>query len=322
MPPANTAIQPWTAYAAAPYPLPAPAKLNLFLHITGRAATGYHRLQTLFVFIDWQDQLTFRLRRDGLITRQDVHTALAADDLCVRAARLLQQTTLCPLGVDILLEKHIPQAAGLGGGSSDAATTLVALNRLWGLHLSPQQLHQIGQKLGADVTFFLQADNAWAEGYGEQLTPLAHFPAMPYVVLKPTQGVLTKTLFLHPDLPRDKKNITIPSFAGDADTARRQFWTLFRTAAHTDEVLFENSMQSLAVALCPGIGQALTLLQTASLAARMTGSGSAVFAPLPVDGNANLQYWQQRIAPHLAKGMRCRICQGLSKHPLAPWMSA
>jgi 4-diphosphocytidyl-2-C-methyl-D-erythritol kinase len=148
------------------FDVPAPAKLNLFLHITGRRSDGYHLLQSAFMLIDWCDTLHFERRSDGKITREDLTTALPPDDLIVRAARALQTSSACSSGVHIGIEKHIPAQAGMGGGSSDAASTLLALNRLWGLNYSLERLSQIGLQLGADVPFFLGGHNAWVEGVG------------------------------------------------------------------------------------------------------------------------------------------------------------
>ena len=181
---------------------PAPAKLNLFLHVVGRRADGYHLLQTLFRFIDLNDTLHFTLRADGQVRRLNALDGVAdEDDLCVRAARLLQQETGCTLGVDIALEKRIPMGGGLGGGSSDAATTLLALNRLWQLDLSRARLMQFGLTLGADVPVFVFGDNAFAEGVGEQLQPYA-LPDAWYVVLCPQVVVPTVQIFSHPEIGR------------------------------------------------------------------------------------------------------------------------
>ena len=150
----------------------APAKLNLFLHITGRKDNGYHLLQSVFMLIDWYDTLHFDLRRDGQISREDLTFKLPEDDLITRAARLLQQASGSALGAHIAIEKSIPAQAGMGGGSSDAATCLLALNKLWNLNLTVNQLDELGLKLGADVTFFLIGENAWVEGVGEIITPI------------------------------------------------------------------------------------------------------------------------------------------------------
>jgi len=150
----------------------APAKLNLFLHIVGRRADGYHLLQSAFMLIDWQDTLHFELRPHGQLSREDLTIPLPADDLILRAARLLQAHTGCTKGAHIAVHKEIPAQAGMGGGSSDAATCLLALNRLWGLGLSVAQLAAMGVQLGADVPFFLHGHNAWVEGIGENITPV------------------------------------------------------------------------------------------------------------------------------------------------------
>jgi len=154
------------------YDLPAPAKLNLFLHITGRRADGYHLLQSVFMLVDWCDTLHVERRADGAITREDLTTPLPADDLVVRAARALQAEAQTPLGAHIGVAKQVPAQAGLGGGSSDAATCLLALNRPWGLKLPLATLERIGLALGADVPFFLRGHNAWVEGIGEIITPV------------------------------------------------------------------------------------------------------------------------------------------------------
>ncbi|WP_225981702.1 4-(cytidine 5'-diphospho)-2-C-methyl-D-erythritol kinase [Paracidovorax avenae] len=178
--------------------LPAPAKLNLFLHITGRRPDGYHLLQSAFMLIDWCDTLHFELRADGGISREDTGAGLPADDLCTRAARALQEATGTRQGAHIILEKSIPAQAGMGGGSSDAATTLLALNRLWGLGLGRVSLERIGLSLGADIPFFLRGRNAWVEGIGETITPLENVHALPesrFVVVKPEAGLDTKSIF-------------------------------------------------------------------------------------------------------------------------------
>ncbi len=189
--------------------VPAPAKLNLFLHITGRRTDGYHLLQSVFMLIDWCDTLHFDLRRDGVIRRIDSHPGpLPEVDLTVRAAQALRQATGCTLGVDITLDKHIPAEAGMGGGSSDAASCLIALNRLWGLGLPRQALANIGLQLGADVPFFIGGHNAWVEGVGEQLTPI-HLPPARFVVVKPPVGASTQRIFTSPDLQRATKTAII-----------------------------------------------------------------------------------------------------------------
>ena len=188
---------------------PAPAKLNLFLHVVGRRADNYHQLQTLFRFIDLHDTLHFTLRKDGAVRRTNAIEGVAEEqDLCVRAARLLQSETGCALGVDIAVKKHIPLGGGLGGGSSDAATALIALNRLWSLGLPRARLMQLGLRLGADVPVFVFGKNAFAEGVGEELHAYP-LPEAWYVVLFPPVQVPTAQIFAHPELTRDTLSLTM-----------------------------------------------------------------------------------------------------------------
>ncbi|MGD8640813.1 MAG: 4-(cytidine 5'-diphospho)-2-C-methyl-D-erythritol kinase [Gammaproteobacteria bacterium] len=195
---------------------PAPAKLNLFLHITGRRDDGYHNLQTLFQFLDFSDQLHFSPRNDGIVQRKTSLNGVAADDdLTVRAARLLQKHCNSKSGVDISVDKRIPMGGGLGGGSSDAATTLVALNRLWDLQLSPSELSALGLSLGADVPVFIAGTAAWAEGVGEILQAV-DLPEPWYLVIFPQVTVSTAQLFNDPELTRDARPIKIRDyFAGE-----------------------------------------------------------------------------------------------------------
>ncbi|HWR79569.1 MAG TPA: 4-(cytidine 5'-diphospho)-2-C-methyl-D-erythritol kinase [Pseudomonas sp.] len=271
------------------FDVPAPAKLNLFLHIVGRRDDGYHLLESVFMLIDWCDTLHFELRADGAISREDLTTPLPADDLIVRAARALQTLTGTPHGVHIGIAKHIPEQAGLGGGSSDAASTLLALNRLWGLGLSLAQLRQLGLQLGADVPFFLNGYNAWVSGIGEQMTPVMLPPAR-FVVVKPGDGLQTGRIFSHPTLKRDTKTATILDFTTDA------------------YVFGHNDLQSVAELLCPSVTQALAWCSKRGLSGRMTGSGSAVFARIAEDfeiGNA--------------PGFLIKECRNLAVHPLQGW---
>lgn len=276
------------------YDLPAPAKLNLFLHITGRRGDGYHLLQSVFMLIDWCDTLHCEVRADGLVTREDLSTPLPADDLTLRAARALQAATGCVLGAHIGVHKRVPAQAGMGGGSSDAATALLALNRLWGLHLPRAQLAAIGLRLGADVPFFLSGRNAWVEGIGDIIRPLELEHALPrsrFAVVKPEAGLDTKSIFSHHLLKRDSACATISGFAA----AHYQFG--------------RNDLQPVAQALCPEIEQALQWLESKGLKGRMTGSGSAVFAPMPhaVDLQDAPSAWQ------------VRSCENLAVHPLEGW---
>jgi 4-diphosphocytidyl-2-C-methyl-D-erythritol kinase len=169
----------------------APAKLNLFLHVVGRRADGYHLLQSVFVLIDWCDTLHFERRSDGRLARHDLAAALPADDLCLRAARLLQSESGTSLGADISIDKRVPWGAGMGGGSSDAASTLLALNRLWGLDWPRERLMALGLALGADLPFFLGGHNAFVEGIGERLTPLP-VPATWLAVIKPAAAICSR----------------------------------------------------------------------------------------------------------------------------------
>jgi 4-diphosphocytidyl-2-C-methyl-D-erythritol kinase len=277
------------------YDLPAPAKLNLFLHITGRRADGYHLLQSTFMLIDWMDHIDIELRADGQISREDAQSAnpaepLPADDLCVRAARMLQLASGSTLGAHIRLTKRIPTQAGMGGGSSDAATCLLALNRLWKLNFPLSQLEQMGLQLGADVPFFLRGSNAWVEGVGEQMTPL-NLPPAQFVVLKPGLGLSTPAIFAHPNLKRDSPRAIISGFAASPYDFGR------------------NDLQPVAQVINPQVTQALNVLRDQGLNPRMTGSGSAVFAKLSGDENlaAAPLGWQQN------------VCSNLHAHPLQGW---
>ena len=191
---------------------PAPAKLNLFLRIVGRRADGYHLLQTVFQLLDWGDTLRLRVRTDAQIVRVDGAPGVAAErDLCVRAARALAEYAEAEFGADIALEKRIPMGGGLGGGSSDAATVLVALNELWGTGLAVDELDELGLRLGADVPVFVRGHSAWAEGVGEKLTPVA-LPPRQYVILDPHETVPTAALFQAAELTRNSAAATIESF--------------------------------------------------------------------------------------------------------------
>ncbi len=279
------------------YDIPAPAKLNLFLHITGRRHDGYHLLQSVFMLIDWYDTLHFNIRTDGQISREDLTWALPADDLVVRAAKALQQATGCTLGAHIGIAKSVPAQAGMGGGSSDAASTLLALNRLWKLHLSVDKLSTIGLALGADVPFFLCGKHAWVEGIGEQITPL-DLPSERFVVVKPDAGLQTQLIFSDPTLKRDSETAIISGFA--ANTAER----IFKYG--------RNDLQAVAQRLCPGVNQALEWLNSQGLNGRMTGSGSAVFAQL-------LHSIDETSAPD---ALQVRLCSNMDAHPLVGWAPA
>ena len=278
------------------YDVPAPAKLNLFLHICGRRPDGYHLLQSVFMLIDWCDRLHFELRTDGRISREDLGNALPPDDLTLRAARALQAHTACPLGVHISVRKHIPSEAGLGGGSSDAATTLIALNLLWNLGLKRAHLLELAPTLGSDVAFFLGTGNAWVEGTGERVTPLqesACIPVQKFVVVKPATGCSTPAIFSHLSAKDYFGSATISGFAANPFGYGR------------------NDLQSTAQTLCPELAQVFDWLKALGLQGRMTGSGSAVFAAIPL--NFEL--------PHPPGAWEVKICSNLVSHPLAGWLS-
>ncbi len=289
--------------------LAAPAKLNLFLHAVGKRADGYHLLQSVFVLIDWADTLHVEMRSDGRLQRHDVLGGdLPADDLCLRAARVLQAETGCPLGADIHLEKRLPAGAGMGGGSSDAATTLLALNRLWDLRLPLERLMGLGLKLGADVPFFLGGGPAFVEGIGEILHPLT-LPEQRFAVLKGPAGLATKDIFSSPLLARSE-NLAIvagfPALAGTAENLARGFG--------------RNDLQPAAEAISSEVRDALAQLSEVFGNARMTGSGAAVFARLAGDGKNGKD--DQSLATLLqAKPAEWtgRICRSLGSHPLAGW---
>lgn len=285
------------------YDVPAPAKLNLFLHVVGRRADGHHLLQSLFVLIDWCDTLHLERRADGRLQRHDLGAALPADDLCLRAARALQAASGTTLGADISIDKQVPWGAGLGGGSSDAASTLLALNRLWGLDWPRARLLELALALGADVPFFVRGRNAFVEGIGERLTPL-DVPRRRWAVLKPAAGLETRAVFTHPDLVRDTAAVILAGFLADPER-------------HADLVggrYGRNDLQPPAESLCPDVARAARLLQAEYGNSRMTGSGSAVFARVDTVDRS------EAIAPaELPPGWAGRLCHSLEIHPLAGW---
>ena len=296
------------------FDVPAPAKLNLFLHIVGRRDDGYHLLQSVFVLIDWCDTLHFERRTDASLARHDLSAALPADDLCLRAARLLQAESGVTHGVDISINKQVPWGAGLGGGSSDAASTLLALNRLWGLNWPLDKLLALGLKLGADVPFFLGGRNAWVEGVGERLTPLSIAPQR-FAVLKPAAGLETRVVFADHRLVRNTEAATIEGF------------TVATFGAVSLTEYGRNDLQPVAESSCSEVAQAADWLKSRYGNSRMTGSGSAVFAVCRTEGRTEsgteVEVDSQQVVPFaLPEGWRSRMCKSLQQHPLAQWAAS
>lgn len=283
--------------------LPAPAKLNLFLRVVGRRADGFHELRTGFVAIGLSDTLDFELLEDGRIERGGDLTGPLEQDLAVRAARLLQQESRCGLGARIDVEKRIPTGGGLGGGSSDAATTLLAVNRLWRLHWPRERLAQLALRLGADVPFFLQAGPALGQGVGERLSPLAVAPRW-YALIHPQVHVSTAEIFKSPELTAHLERAKIQSFSeGGPDRAgsgEMEFWAR------------GNDLEPIVRGRVPEVDAALRYLAGFG-DARMTGSGASVFAAFGTEAQA-----QRAIAEAPAR-WSCWAVAGLAEHPLAAW---
>ena len=273
------------------FTFPAPAKLNLFLHVVGRRPDGYHLLQTVFRFIDFSDQIGFELRDDGIVK---LHNPIAGvpeeKDLCVRAAKLLQQKTGTTQGVDIFLHKQIPMGGGLGGGSSDAATTLLALNHLWKVNVNPEQLLELGLQLGADVPVFIFGQNAFAEGVGEKLAAIELPPAW-YLVLVPPVQVSTAEIFTSKELTRNTIPITIPPFS---------VWQ------------GQNDLELVVCRAYPEVARCLEWLKRLenTTIAAMSGSGACVFAEFATEQAARAAF--ERI-PDDMKGF---VAKGLDCHPM------
>jgi len=267
---------------------PAPAKLNLFLHITGRRADGYHLLQTLFQFLDYGDSLDFEIRDDGMITRPRGSQHLPeTEDLVMRAANLLQAHTKINRGVEIHVHKRLPEGGGLGGGSSDAATTLVALNGIWGAGLSLQELTRLGLELGADVPLFVRGQAAWAEGIGELLTPM-ELPEPWYLVIQPACKILTREIYQAPELTRNSAAITIAGFYAG---------------------LTHNAFEPLVRKRYAAVAEALDWLGQRA-PARLTGSGSCVFGSFDQESAA------RRALDDLPKSWQGFIARGRNRSPL------
>jgi 4-diphosphocytidyl-2-C-methyl-D-erythritol kinase len=278
--------------------LPAPAKLNLFLHVLGRRTDGYHELQSVFVPVDLADLLDFERRDDGVVERTGDLMGRVDDDLAVRAARALQQASATSFGVSIRVEKKIPAGSGMGGGSSDAATTLIALNRLWDLQWPRTRLRDIGLVLGADVPFFLGAGPAFVEGVGDRLAALAIEPRS-YAVVDPQVHVSTREIFTDPGLTRDTKATIIAAFSAAQE-------------ACPERLFGANDLEVVVRRRYPVVDRVLAHLQRFG-PARMTGSGSAVFMPATDSKHA------EAALHDLPAGWRGWVVEGLAEHPLAAW---
>lgn len=276
---------------------PAPAKLNLFLHVTGKRPDGYHLLQTVFQLVDYGDMLHFEVRDDGAIRRTTQVPGVAEEsDLIVRAAKLLQKETSPglageKLGADIAIDKRLPLGSGLGGGSSDAATTLIALNHLWQTNLTPVELMALGLQLGADVPFFLFGQNAFAEGVGEMLIPVTT-PDRWFVVIEPGISVPTKTIFGAPELTRNTKPVTIADFSA----APIGFG--------------KNDLQAVAADLFSPVADAVEWLRNYG-DARMTGSGACVFCPFEQEQQA------EQVLVKVPDRWKAWKARAIARHPLA-----
>jgi 4-diphosphocytidyl-2-C-methyl-D-erythritol kinase len=291
----------------------APAKLNLWLHVVGRRDDGYHLIDSLMVPIDWCDTLHFERRDDGRLARHDLGTPLPADDLCLRAARALQRAAGIGLGADISIEKRVPWGAGLGGGSSDAASTLLALNRLWGLDWPLERLLPIGLALGADVPFFLGGTPARVTGIGEGIRPVALAPAW-FAVVKPAAGLETQQVFAS---ARVAERVEAARIAGFSEAERRPTHGRARTGEtgpEWDDGFGRNDLQAAAEELCPEVAQAAAGLHAAFGNSRMSGSGSAVFARAG-DGESP----SAAMPVDWPRGWSSRMCRSLERHPLAHW---
>lgn len=276
---------------AAPSWWPAPAKINLVLHVTGRRADGYHTLQTVFQLLDWSDRIGIRVRTDGRIRRVGSHSGVAAEqDLVVRAARALADQAGKQLGADITVDKRIPVGAGLGGGSSDAATVLLVLNALWDAGVDQDQLTAIGAELGADVPVFVHGHSAWAEGIGERLSPLTLGERW-YLLIETGCRVSTAALFAAPELTRDAPQRTISCFVRGA--------------------MAGNAFEPVVRARFPEVAAALDWLAAESSApAQLSGSGGAVFAAFPSRAEA------EAVGCRVPQGWQARVARGVDESPL------
>ena len=272
----------------APTWYPAPAKLNLFLHVLGKREDGYHELQTVFRLLDRCDRVGVALRGDGELRFSGI---FGEENLCLRAARLLREDAGASKGCELALEKAVPVGGGLGGGSSDAATVLLVLNRLWELNLPRSRLMQLGLRLGADVPFFLGGGNALGEGLGERLTPL-ELPGAWYLVLEPPVAVSTKDVFADNSLTRNTKRLKIPPFLSGQGA---------------------NDLEPVVSRRFPDVAAHLAWLRSRVPGARMTGSGACVFAEFRTEAEA------LALRRELPGTWRAFVARGLERHPLHDW---
>lgn len=304
------------------YDVPAPAKVNLFLHVTGRRDDGYHTLETVFRFIDLCDRLSFDLRHDGKIER-DAGTGLpglaAQDDLVLRAAHALQKATGTAQGAQIRYEKRIPAGGGLGGGSSDAASTLIALNRLWQTNLSRGELMSLARPLGADVPVFIYGRPAFAQGTGDILSPV-DLPERAYLVVQPPQHVSTADVFSSPDLTRNTACVKISVFAD---------WQKINApnnGFYKNGLFGRNDLEPVVFAKHPVVGQAVKWLSEHGFSARMSGSGACVFVEFVTLQQAQVS--EQQIISKMSREnddacvQGAWACPGLIDHPLLHWISS
>ncbi|AWB34347.1 4-(cytidine 5'-diphospho)-2-C-methyl-D-erythritol kinase [Orrella marina] len=323
------------------YDLPAPAKLNLFLHVVGRREDGYHLLQSLFRLISLSDSITIDLRRDGRISRESTLTEQIADesDLVVRAARAIQRATGCVLGAHIHVNKRIPSGAGLGGGSSDAATVLLALNRMWRTGLNRQQLMAIGLTLGADVPFFLQGTAAFVQGIGEQIESV-NVPDISYLVFKPDVHIETAAVFTDPDLTRDSETVKITDFSGcinfvgSGNTVQNRLsdGVIMRNKTIWSGSGFgKNDLEAVVLRRFAAVHRVKSWLSTLGVEARLSGSGSCLFAEADTPESAQLA--SEELLAKMQSGNEIsnfklggslksvHVCDGLQFHPLKDWVS-
>jgi 4-diphosphocytidyl-2-C-methyl-D-erythritol kinase len=280
----------------------APVKINLFLHVTGQRADGYHELQSVFRLLDFNDTLYIRTTSNREISRRSGNQQVAeSDDLIIKAARLLQQHSGCELGADISIEKRIPMGGGLGGGSSDAATILLALNHLWQLGLSRQELQNLGVKLGADVPFFVFGRTAWVEGIGEQLEAI-ELETSHYLVITPATHVSTTDIFTSKELTRNTNPTTIAAFSREANSGQ-----LYGGAFHND-------LEPVVIKRYPVVARCMEWLNRYA-PARMSGSGASVFAEFSTQDEAKAAY---NALPEMIAGVKVSgfTASSLAQHPL------